>query len=130
FFTRLLTKTGELELYRVRPDGQGLTRIGLSTPAWRIAGVDRSALLEWSPDASQIFFQGIDQQQARMVIYKALYDGSNPQELVSEPGSGSEFPVVRWLPTSRALLVGSQSRGMFLRWVDQDRPIKAFPAGF
>jgi dipeptidyl aminopeptidase/acylaminoacyl peptidase len=129
YFTRLLTKTGGFELYRVRLDGQGLSRIGTGTPAWHTPGVDRSALLAWSPDGSQLFFQDFAPEQKRLTIYKGLYDGSNAQAVFVESNSGDAFEVVRWAPTSRALLIDSQSRGMFMLWVDAERPIKRFPTG-
>jgi Tol biopolymer transport system component len=129
FFTRLLTKTGDFELYRVRPDGQGLSRVGAGTPAWYTPGVDRAAILDWSPDGSQLFFQDFAPEQKRLTVYKGLYDGSNAQAVFTEPSSGDAFEVIRWAQTSRALLIDSQSRGMFMLWVDAERPTQPFPAG-
>lgn len=129
FFTRFLMETEEYELYRVRPDGQELTRIGGSTPAWQILGVDRSAILDWSPDSSQLFFQDFAPKEERLTIYQALYDGSNAQAVYTETGRNHTFDVIRWAPTSHALLIDSQSRGMFMLWIDEERRNKQFPDG-
>jgi hypothetical protein len=129
FFTRLLPKTNDFELYRVRPDGQGLSRVGPGTLAWHIPGVDRAAILSWSPDGSQIFFQDFVPQKDLLTVYIGRYDGSNAQAMFAEPSFGNAFKVIRWAPTSRALLIDSQSRGMFMLWIDADRPAKQFPVG-
>jgi hypothetical protein len=49
--------------------------------------------------------------------------------MFAEPSFGNAFKVIRWAPTSRALLIDSQSRGMFMLWIDADRPAKQFPVG-
>jgi len=129
FFTRLLTETGEFALYRVQPDGQQLAKVGPSTGAWRLPSVDRSALLNWSPDGSQLFYQGVDQQ--RLSVYSALYDGSNPRAVHTESGSAPELLTTRWMPNSRAVLIAEASGDMRIFWVNQEaeRSPKTLPRG-
>jgi Tol biopolymer transport system component len=129
FFTRLLTETGEFALYRVQPDGQELARVGPSISAWRLPGADRSALLSWSPDGSQLFYQGIDRQQ--LSVYSALYDGSNPRAVHTEIGSAPTHLMVRWMPNSRAVLIADASGDMQISWVNQEaeRPPKTLLSG-
>jgi Tol biopolymer transport system component len=129
FFTRLLTETREFALYRVQLDGQQLTKIGPSTPAWGMTGADRSALLSWSPDRSQLFFQGAEQQ--RLAVYSALYDGSNPRVVYATSDSAPALLTARWMPSSRAVLSADASRDMRISWVNQEaeRPPKTLPRG-
>jgi WD40 repeat protein len=130
FFTRLLTETGGYELYRIKPDGQDQpVFVGEGAGPPSSPAINRHTLLDWSPDGEKLFFQSFDQQQRRMTLYGALYDGSNPQPLFSQP-IGVDPTLVYWAPTSRALLIASQSQGMLLRWIDQDRPATQLPRGF
>jgi hypothetical protein len=131
FFTRLVTETGDYELYRIKPDGQDQPAfVGKGVQPLGSPAMNRHILLDWSPDGGKLFFQSFDQEQRSMTLYAALYDGSNAQPLFSQPSSGADPPVVYWAATSRALLIASRSQGMFLHWIDQDRSATQLPRGF
>ncbi|MFL5805353.1 MAG: hypothetical protein ACJ8CR_26880 [Roseiflexaceae bacterium] len=131
FFTRLVTETRDYELYRIKPDGQDQPAfIGKGLPPLDSPAINRRLLMDWSPDGGKLFFQSFDRQEQKVTLYGALYDGSNAQPLFSQPSSGSDPPLVSWAPTSRALLIASQSQGMFLRWIDQDRSATQLPRAF
>jgi dipeptidyl aminopeptidase/acylaminoacyl peptidase len=128
FFTRIVTSTSNssnftYDLYRVRPDGQEMTRIGAGIPPQSFANQDRRALIDWSPDGQFMFFQSGDAPGQR-TISLARPDGANAQILDVDL---FDINFARWSPTSRALLLAGDAEAI-LYWLDRKQS-QSFPAG-
>jgi Tol biopolymer transport system component len=124
FFTREVTETQSFDLYRVRADGQEVTRIGAGLPPNRYLPSQVEQSIGWSPDGSKMFFQSLE--KASIVLFVALRDGSDAR-ILYRGGSGLLAPI--WSPTNRAILIAdSTPASMALQSLDSDK-VMTFPTG-
>lgn len=126
-FTRFVTKTSTLELYRMDPDGKNLTKLGPGNVTMATRPFDRRQSLSWSPNGQRLSFVAVD-LQGRSQVYLAAADGSNA-EPISSPCALSMDSSMQWAPTSRALLIACADGRMLLNWVDAERSPTLYPAG-
>jgi TolB protein len=101
------TRTGNSEIYRVRPDGTGpenLTR----NPSQDVEPA-------YSPDGAHIAFAS-DRDGGAFRIYVMRADGSDPRAVAADvPGRGQRRPA--WSPDGRVLAFAVQGVGVVI-WVD------------
>jgi len=100
-------KPGQLNLWRIRPDGTDLRPItDLPSPTW--AGA------QWSPDGSSIAFTANEEMGdlRNMDGYVVRPDGSGLRR-VFRTGVGSKDHVVWWHPDGKRLAVNSDESGLF-----------------
>jgi Tol biopolymer transport system component len=126
-FTRFLTETSALELYRMDADGKNPTKLGPGSAAMATHPFDRRRSLSWSPDGQRLFFVATD-VQGISEIYLAAADGSNA-EPISAPCALAQDSSVQWAPTSRSLLIACADGRMLLHWVDAERSPTMYPPG-
>lgn len=96
------------DLWRIAPDGTGLTRItSHSGPSWYIEP-------SWSPDGGWIVFEADndvpdDRQQGS--IWKVRADGSGLMPLTDGPGGGTDDRQPNWSPAGDAILFQRRTPG-------------------
>lgn len=126
-FTRFLTETRTLELYRMDPDGKNLIKLGLSSMTQATQPFDRRRSLSWSPNGQRLFFVATDLQRGPE-LYLAAADGSHAERIPTQCDLAKDSSVL-WAPTSRALLITCADGRMLLHWVDEKRPPTVYPPG-
>jgi Tol biopolymer transport system component len=90
-------RTGNEEIWTVRPDGSGLIRITDS-----LAG---DWVPAWSPDGSRIAF--VSDREGDVEVWSMASDGSDVRNLTNSPSTGDGQWSVTWSPDGKRLLYAS-----------------------
>jgi TolB protein len=94
-------RTGQWEIYRMNPDGSGITQLTFNSPDYNYSP-------EWSPDGQQIVFEA--RRANNWDIYVMDADGSNVRQLTTDPATDR---VPAWSPDGSLIAFGSNRRGNF-----------------
>ena len=96
------------DLWRVAPDGSGLSRItNHSGPPWYIEP-------SWSPDGQWIVFEAandVPDDRRQGSIWKVGADGSGLTQLTDGPGSGTDDRQPNWSPKGNRILFQRRTSG-------------------
>lgn len=124
-FTRYMRETNDPVLYRIQPNGEGLTQIGLGF--YYSNTTQDESIIAWSPDQRRMLFQSFDRATGKTIISVASYDGTDPRVIVEEANDMMPLKVV-WSPTNRGFLIADVRRSIRLYWLDRSDP-DVFPQG-